>query len=62
MAQRNRAAHVQFAEVLAGFQQRYVANDFDQVDGCTLVAILDQWLTDHICHLDAQLRPYVPSP
>jgi hemerythrin len=59
MAQRNREAHAQFAEPLSGFQQRYVASGFDHVDGCTLVAIIDQWLTDHICRLDAQLRPCV---
>jgi hemerythrin len=61
MAPRNRAAHAKFAALLAEFQQRYAARGFDLVDACTLMAIIDEWLTDHICGIDVHLRPYVQN-
>jgi hemerythrin len=62
MAQRNRMAHAQFLAFLAGFQRRYVARGFDPADAHTLVALLDQWLANHIGRLDVELRSYVPQP
>jgi hemerythrin-like metal-binding protein len=62
IAAQNRAAHTQLVEVLAGFRQRYAAHGFDPGESHALMRTLDQWLTDHVCRLDVQLRPYVPQP
>jgi hemerythrin len=61
MAQRNRDTHVTFATLLTEFQQRYVARGLDHVDACTLLVIIVQWLTDHICGIDVHLRSYVQN-
>ena len=56
VAQKNKDAHAQFTEVLAGFRQRYAANGFDRAEAHELVDTIDRWLADHICHVDAHLK------
>jgi hemerythrin len=58
-AQGNREAHARFAEVLAGFRQRYQVSGFDPVDARNFVDTVDQWLADHICGIDVHLKPCV---
>lgn len=55
----NQEAHVKFGEVLAGFQERYVANGFDRAEARALVTTIDRWLADHICRIDVRLRESV---
>jgi hemerythrin len=52
LAQQNRDAHAMFAARLAEFQQHYAAHGFEYVQACTLMAVIDEWLTDHICRID----------
>jgi hemerythrin len=59
VAQRNKEAHARFVEVLAGFQHRYAVSGFDRAEGHKLVDTIDQWLADHICRIDLQLKPCV---
>ena len=61
-AEKNRLAHAQFIEIVAEFQQRYAVRRFERSDAQRLVEFLDQWLVDHICCIDAQLKPYVKPP
>jgi hemerythrin len=42
IAEPNRAAHGQFVELLAGFQQRYTANGFDPGESHALIRTLDR--------------------
>ena len=56
VAQKNKDAHVEFLETMTGFQQRYAENGFDPVDARRLVDTVDQWLDDHICHIDIHLK------
>ena len=62
VAQQNREAHVKFAEVLSGFQQRYAVSGFDRADARNLVDTLDQWLADHIGRIDVHLKQCVEKP
>ena len=59
VAQENREAHVKFLEVLSGFQRHYAASGFDHTDALRLTDIVDQWLADHICRIDIQLKQCV---
>lgn len=61
-AQGNREAHARFNEILSGFQQRYAASGFDRADAHSLVDTIDQWLADHVCRIDVQLRRCVQEP
>jgi hemerythrin len=61
VAQQNRDAHTAFAAHLAAFQQHYAARGFNHVEACTLMAIIDEWLTDHICRIDVQLRASIQN-
>ena len=56
VARRNKEAHVRFLEVLSGFQQRYAVSGYDCTDARRLVDTIDQWLADHICHIDIHLK------
>ena len=58
-AQRNRVAHASFLETLAEFQQRYAVSGYDRTDARRLVDTVDQWLDDHICHIDIHLKQCV---
>jgi hemerythrin len=62
VARRNKDAHVEFVEMLTGFQQRYRSKGFDRADVLGLVDFLDQWLSGHICTIDVQLRKSVKTP
>jgi hemerythrin len=59
VAQQNQAAHATFTARLAEFQQRYAARGFKHVEACALLAVIDEWLVDHICGIDVQLRASV---
>lgn len=61
-AQANRADHVRFMEVLAGFQERYAQRGFDEVEARELIDTLDQWLENHIGSIDIQLKKRVQEP
>jgi len=61
-ARRNKEEHVQFAGVIAGFQERYTTNGFDRAEVRHLVDAVDQCLSGHICRVDAQLKPCVQEP
>lgn len=56
VAQRNKDAHVNFLETLSEFRQRYAVNGYDPKDARQLVDTIDQWLADHICHIDIHLK------
>lgn len=57
-ANANAAAHSRFVVTLTGFRARFHTHGFDRADALDLVNTLDQWLVDHICRLDARLKPY----
>lgn len=59
-AQQNVRAHKQFVEALSLFQQRYDSQGFDAEEAQRLLKYIDQWLVDHICSIDLQLKPYAP--
>jgi hemerythrin len=61
VAQQNRDAHATFAAGFAAFQQRYAEHGFDDGEACTLMTLIDEWLTDYIGSIDVHLRPYVQS-
>ncbi len=56
VAQENKAAHAEFLETLSGFQKRYAASGYDLADARKLVDTVDQWLDNHICHVDIHLK------
>jgi hemerythrin len=61
VAQQNRDAHAIFAARFAEFQERYAAHGFEYGEACSLMSLIDEWLTDHICSIDVQLREYVQN-
>jgi hemerythrin len=56
VAQRNKDAHVKFLETVSEFRRRYAANGYDPIDARQLVDTVDQWLANHICHIDIHLK------
>ncbi len=56
VAQKNKDAHAKFLEALSEFQRRYSVSGYDPKDARRLVDTVDQWLTDHICHIDIHLK------
>ena len=56
VAQKNKAAHAEFLEILSGFQKRYAVSGYDPADARKLVDTVDQWLADHICGIDIHLK------
>jgi hemerythrin len=56
VAQKNKAAHVEFLEILSGFQERYSVSGYDRADARKLVDTVDQWLDNHICRIDIHLK------
>ena len=61
VAQQNRDAHATLTARFAEFQQRDAEHGFDDGEACTLMTLIDEWLTNHICSIDVHLRPYVQS-
>jgi hemerythrin len=61
VAEQNRDAHATFAARFAEFQQRHAAHGFEHGEACSLMILIDEWLTDHICSIDVQLRAYVQN-
>jgi hemerythrin len=62
VAQQNRDAHTAFAARLAEFTQSYAAHGFNHVEACTLMTMIDEWLTEHICRIDMQLKTSMQTP
>jgi len=58
VAQKNSESHAQFINVLAGFEQRYARDGFDNAHARKLLDTIDAWLSDHICRIDVQLKPF----
>ena len=57
-AQQNSHAHAQFIEVMSGFRERFAARGFDRIEAHGLLDTIEHWLSDHICGIDVQLRPF----
>jgi hemerythrin len=58
-AQQNSLAHGQFVEAISGFQKSYAVSSFNHAEAQRLVEFIDQWLADHICRIDVQLKACV---
>jgi hemerythrin len=56
VAQKNKKAHANFLEALAGFIQRYADNGYDANEARRLTDTVDRWLVDHICNIDIHLK------
>ena len=56
-AEHDKEEHAKFIDVLSGYQQRCSAKGFDHTDACSLVNTIDNWLSEHICGVDMQLKP-----
>jgi hemerythrin len=61
IAETNSAAHAKFLAALARFRERYRQHGFDIIDALQLVDYVEEWLTDHIVHVDVQLKPCIES-
>jgi hemerythrin len=57
-AQQNVHAHRTFLQSLSVFEERYAKVGFDREDAQRLVEFVDNWLADHICRIDIQLKPH----
>lgn len=55
-AERNKEEHAKFIDALSRYQQRYLTKGFDRSDAYSLVDTIDNWLKDHICSIDMQLK------
>lgn len=58
-AQQNKRAHVKFVAALSELQERYKAVGFDHLDAQRLVDFIDQWLAEHICGIDLQMKEHI---
>ena len=61
-AQGNREEHLEFAQVLSRYAQNYAASGFTHADARHLTDTMDNWLVDHICGIDVQLKDWVLGP
>jgi len=61
IAKTNSAAHAQFVTSLARFNERYQQHGFLFTDAEQLVDYVDDWLANHIGHIDVELKPCVES-
>ena len=59
VAQENKEAHARLIEVVRGFQRLYAASNYRAADARELVDTVDQWLAEHICGIDVQLKQCV---
>ncbi|MFY9702194.1 MAG: hemerythrin domain-containing protein [Terriglobales bacterium] len=57
-AQQNTQAHTKFLQGLSLFEERYTMVGFERAGAYRVVDFVDQWLADHICRIDTQLKPY----
>ena len=55
-AEKNKEAHKMFLVTLSRFREYYAANGYDRAEAWRLVDTVDQWLDDHICHIDVHLK------
>ena len=51
-------AHSKFLHGFSEFEERYTMVGFQRADAQRLVEFVDDWLADHICCIDRQLKPY----
>ena len=58
----NRDAHTRFIEFAKQFRERYDANGFDVADARHLAESIENWLADHICKIDVQLKDAMYGP
>ena len=58
-AQRNQTAHRRFIAIVADYQAKYDVSGFSRLDARSLLDTLDEWLSNHICRIDVQLKDYV---
>jgi hemerythrin len=56
VAQVNKMGHVQFVEVVTGFQRCYIENGFSAADAWSLTDWVEHWLDAHIGRIDVQLK------
>lgn len=59
VSQKNKEAHSIFCATLRDYQQRYKDSGYMDSSARELVDIIDQWLDNHICHIDIHLKDYV---
>ena len=67
VADQNKQAHGRFIQILADMRERYSIIGFDRKDAQELIGLLEEWLVNHICKVDVQLKQIVgksagPSP
>jgi len=62
VAQQNTEDHVRFLAELGNFRQRHAASGYQLADVRALLAMLDQWTSEHVCGIDLQLQQYVSPP
>ena len=55
-AEQNKVAHARFAKILANLRERYAVSGFKRSDARELIDLLEQWLANHICRIDVQLK------
>jgi hemerythrin len=58
-AQQNKDAHQELLAELALYKERYADHGYLQGEAYELMTILEEWLEDHICTIDLQLKPCV---
>lgn len=56
VADKNKEAHERFVNVLSEYEQRYKANGYAYSEARKLVDTVDNWLDNHICHIDEHLK------
>jgi hemerythrin-like metal-binding protein len=57
-AQQNIHAHSTLLQGFSVFEERYAMVGFERADAQRLVEFFDDWLADHICRIDTQLKPH----
>ena len=67
VADQNKQAHARFTNILQDMRQRYSIIGFDRKDAQELIGLLEEWLANHICKVDVQLKQALeksakPSP
>jgi hemerythrin len=58
-AQQNKDAHQELLDSLAHYKERYTGRGYNQEEAYQLMTSLEEWLDDHICAIDLQLKPCI---
>lgn len=56
VASKNKAEHAALTDTLTGYQKRYKANGYNEIEALTLLDTVDTWLDSHICRVDVHLK------